>query len=534
MKNLYKSVLLALSLAGSLTIFAQVPIYSSMPSASAVLFLDFDGHTVSGTSWNTSGPIVAAPSGLSSDQITEIYNRISEDYRPFNINITTDEAKYNAAPATRRMRVLFTTTYAWYGSSAGGVAYTGSFTWGDNTPCFIFTSLLGYNAKYLSEAGAHEAGHTFGLRHQASYDANCNLINPYNYGTGSGETSWAPIMGVGYYKNFTTWHNGPNPYGCANTQQDLSIITSSANGITFKSDDYPETFKSADALSFSNSKSTTTGAITTDTEKDMFKFSLTSSQRFSLSAIPTNVGAGDAGSNLDLQVQLYNGSKDLVKTYNAEEALSVSIDTNLNSGTYYLLVDGVGNQNVSEYGSLGSYSLLAEQTPLVTLPVQELKLKGKSENGNQKLSWNIIADETVVDQSVEVSLNGKDFTPLANVGAVSRDYAYSPDNAGVIFYRLNVTFDNDRKYLSNIIALRSNGVEGRPKLFSTLITGNALMVNSPDAYNYVVNDFNGRIVAKGQITDGSSTINTNYLSAGTYMIRFVKGSDQYVENFMKQ
>jgi hypothetical protein len=60
------------------------------------------------------------------------------------------------------------------------------------------------------------------------------------------------------------------------------------------------------------------------------------------------------------------------------------------------------------------------------------------------------------------------------------------------------------------------------------------MVNSPDAYNYVVNDFNGRIVAKGQITDGSSTINTNYLSAGTYMIRFVKGSDQYVEKFMKQ
>jgi hypothetical protein len=166
--------------------------------------------------------------------------------------------------------------------------------------------------------------------------------------------------------------------------------------------------------------------------------------------------------------------------------------------------------------------------------VQELKLKGKSENGNQKLSWNIIADETVVAQSVEVSSNGKDFSPLANVDAAGRNYAYSPDNAGVIFYRLNVTFDNDRKYFSNIIALRSNGVEGRPKLFSTLITGNSLMVNSPDVYNYVVNDFNGRIVAKGQITDGSSTINTNYLSAGTYMIRFVKGSDQYVEKFMKQ
>ena len=534
MKNLYKSLLLALLLVGSLTNFAQVPVYSSSASAPAVLFLDFDGHTVTGTSWNYAGAIDAGASGLTTDQITEIYNRIAEDYRPFNINVTTDQAKYTAAAANRRMRVIFTTSYSWYGSSAGGVAYTGSFSWGDNTPCFIFTSLLGYNTKYISEAGAHEAGHTFGLRHQASYDANCGLVNAYNYGIGSGETSWAPIMGVGYYKNFTTWHNGPNPYGCTNTQQDLSIITSTANGITFKSDDYTEAFNTATAASFSNNQFTKIGAITTDTEKDMFKFSLASSKKFVLSAIPTNVGAGDEGSNLDLQVKLYDGGKNLVKTYNVEEALSVSIDTNLNSGTYYLLVDGVGNQYVSEYGSLGSYSLLGEQIPLAALPLQELKLKGRTEKGSQKLSWNIIADETVVSQTVEISTNGKDFIALANVDAENRAYNHQSEKAGIFFYRLSVKFDDNRQYFSNIIAMRSEGVEGRPKLFSTVITSNNLMVSSPDIYNYVINDYNGRIVAKGQITDGSSTINTNYLSPGVYMIRFVNGNDQYVEKFMKQ
>lgn len=534
MKNLYKSVLIALSLVGSLTSFSQVPIYSSYPSASPVIFLDFDGQTVTGTSWNYAGPIFAAPSGLSAAQITEIYNRIAEDYRPFGINITTDSTKYWSAPANRRMRTIFTTTNSWYGSSAGGVAYTGSFTWGDNTPCWIFTSLLGYNAKYISEAGAHESGHTFGLRHQASYDASCNLLSAYNYGTGSGETSWAPIMGVGYYKNFTTWHNGPNPYGCNNTQQDLSIITSNTNGISFKADDYAETFTGATATIFSNSQFIQAGAITTDTEKDMFKFNLSATKKFSLDAIPTNVGAGDAGSNLDLQVKLYDGSKNLVTTYNPLQALSVTVDTTLNAGTYYLLVDGVGNEYVSEYGSLGSYSLLAEEAPLVPLPLHELTLTGKTENGSQKLSWKIIADETIVTQSLEVSTNGRDFKSLASVDAQSRAYNYSPDNAGVLFYRLNVAFDDGRQYYSNIIALRSNGTEGRPKLFSTLIAGNALMVSSPDAYNYVINDFNGRIVGKGQITDGSSTINTNYLSSGTYMIRFVKGSDQYVEKFLKQ
>ena len=72
MKNLYKSVFVALLLIGSITGFAQVPVYSSASSAPAVIFLDFDGQTVSGTSWNVSGTIYAAPSGLTNDQITEI------------------------------------------------------------------------------------------------------------------------------------------------------------------------------------------------------------------------------------------------------------------------------------------------------------------------------------------------------------------------------------------------------------------------------------------------------------------------------
>jgi hypothetical protein len=535
MKNFYKSVFVTLLLVGSITGFAQVPVYSSAPTAPAVIFLDFDGQTVYGTSWNVSGTIYAAPSGLSNDQITEIYNRIAEDYRPFNINVTTDSTKYWGAAANRRMRAIFTTTNEWYGSGAGGVAYTGSFTWGNNTPCWIFTKLLGYNTKYLAEAGAHEPGHTLGLRHQAVWKADCSgLESNYNYGYGSGETSWAPIMGVGYYKNVTTWHNGPNTVGCNSIQNDISVITNATNGITFTADDYGETFNSANSASFANSKFTKTGAVTNPDEKDMFKFNLSSNKRFKLDAIPTNVGAGDAGSNVDLQVSLYDGNKNLIKTFNPAEAVSVSVDTALNNGTYYLLVDGVGNDYLTNYGSLGSYSLLAEEAPMSVLPLHELSLKGKVENGSQKFSWVIVADETLVKQSLEVSTNGRDFTSLSDVDVLERAYNYAAETAAVLFYRLNVTFDNGRQYYSNIIALRSTGTEGRPKLFSTLIKGNSLMVTSPGSYSYVVNDYNGRIVAKGQITEGSSSINTNYLSSGTYMIRFVRGEDQYVEKFLKQ
>ena len=78
MKILYP-IYLAVLLIMSHTLFAQVPKLNSFPSAAAVIYLDFDGHTVNGTSWNSSGPIYAGPSNLSEDKVVEIFNRIAED-----------------------------------------------------------------------------------------------------------------------------------------------------------------------------------------------------------------------------------------------------------------------------------------------------------------------------------------------------------------------------------------------------------------------------------------------------------------------
>lgn len=535
MKNLFRSVLLAVLLVGSINSFSQVPVNSSYPSAPSVIFLDFDGHTVNGTGWNSNGPIVCGPANLKTAQITEVYNRIAEDYRPFDVNVTTDSTKYWSAPARQRMRVIFTVTNEWYGTGAGGVAWTGSFTWGDNTPCFIFTKLLGYSAKKVAEAGSHEAGHTLGLRHQASYDANCNLTSSYNYGVGTGEISWAPIMGVGYSRNFTTWHNGPNPYGCVNQQSDLAIITDGRNGFGFRTDDYEETFTSAAAVSFINDSSQVHGMITTDADKDMFKVDLKSGARLKLNALPTSVGAGASGSNLDLMVQLYDASKNIINTYNPAQALSVAIDTTLNPGTYYMLVDATGNQYASDYGSLGSYSVMAEQIPVIILPVHKLEVNGLAENGFHKISWKIEADETVTSQVLELSLNGKDFTALSTMGDMAlRTYSYHPETIGTLYYRVRVTFDNGKDYYTNIVALRSNGNAGKPKLLSNLIQDHIISVTSPSAYQYVINDFGGNTVGKGQIKEGVSRIQTGNLSSGTYLIRFSNGSDQYVEKFLKQ
>lgn len=530
MKNLYKSVLMVLLLAGTMRTNAQVPLLSSYPSASAVLFLDFDGHTVANTSWNYAGPIVCAPSGLDNTKITSIFNRVAEDYRPFNINVTTDSTKYLAAPNNRRMRVILTTTWEWYGA-AGGVAFIGSFTWGDDTPCFVFSGQLGYNVKFISEAAAHEAGHTFGLYHQSQYDANCVKISDYHYGTGTGEIGWAPIMGVGYYKNFTLWNNGPNPYGCNNLQSDLSVITT-GNGFSFRSDDHASSFNQATSAPFSNNQFTVNGVITQSTDQDMFKFTMPASNRFVLNAIPYNVGTGNEGSDLDLQVTLFNSSQNVLNVFNPGTLLSSVIDTTLNSGTYYLRVEGRGNIYAPNYASLGSFSLQGNILT-GTLPLRKLELTGSLINDRHKLNWLIDADEQVVEQVLEFSTNGRNFNTLSQPATADRHYLYTPNSGNAVQYRLKVTFDNGHTYYSNIVTLRNTANDNRPKLLSNLVTG-IITVTSPGKYSYTIFDLHGKQAARGQLTSGMNLISSAGISGGMYVIQFTDNNNMWTDKFVRQ
>jgi hypothetical protein len=183
------------------------------PTGGPVILLDFDGHTVEGTYWNVNGPIYARYSGMNATEIQTTVDSVQADYREFNVTVTTDEGVYYAAPVNKRVRVIITELYEWYGM-AGGVAYVNSFTWGNETPAFVFSSLLGYSAKNVWEAAAHEAGHTLGLRHQADWVDGVK-ISDYREGV---------IMGVGYYRPNVYWTVGLNSYG--QLQDDKAIIRS--------------------------------------------------------------------------------------------------------------------------------------------------------------------------------------------------------------------------------------------------------------------------------------------------------------------
>ena len=525
MKNYTLSLFLIFTLC-SVQVFS-LPKLNSFPSATATIYLDFDGQTVVSAGWNGGAPLFCEAASLTDAQITEIYNRVSEDYRPFNVTITTDSAVFLAAPLTQRIRVIVTPTSAWR-PGVGGISYIGSFTWGDDTPAFVFTDRLGPNyPKYIAECCSHESGHTVGLSHQSTYDASCTLTETYNSGTGTGETGWAPVMGNSYYRNMTGWNDGPTPYGCANVQDNLTIITSQ-NGFTYRADDFAETMNSS-TYSLSSNGMTVDGLISTSTDKDAFKFTMASNGNFHLDANPYSIGNND-GADLDIKVSLYNSSQTLIATYDPENQMSVSIDTVLNTGTYYLVVDGTGNLNTSNYGSLGSYKLTGIAGPL---PIHSVTLAGNTLKEKHNLSWSTVTDDEIKSQDIEFSEDGTDFKELTTISPTAHAFSYTPTNASILYYRVKVTSVLNQTMYSNIISLR---VTWRSHLFvvSTIIK-NAISVTASDNYQYRLFDANGRLISKGNGTKGFNTINIDNRSAGLYIIQLLSSDNQrQTERIIKQ
>lgn len=534
MRTLKISIALIVYLVLGYQVRAQVPVLSSLPEASATLFLDFDGHTVEGTSWNSYGTsIVCAGSGLNTTQVKHVFNRVAEDYRPFQINVTTDSVKFLAAPVDRRMRVIITTTSSWYGNTAGGVAFVGSFTTGDDTPCFVFSALFGYNLKKISEAISHESGHTLGLYHQAEYDEHCNKITDYSAGQGSGEIGWAPIMGVGYSRNFTLWGYGPNSLGCTNYQSDLDIITSAANGFGYRNDDHEQDFDKATLALFANNQFTMEGIVSRNEDEDLFRFSMPGRGRFQLNAVPYNVGTGNAGSNLDMQITLYDESQQEVGIYNPGTLLSSVADTQLNPGVYYLKVEGKGNQYAPSYASLGSYSLSAIIEPGEPLPVHQLDLKAAHAGDLHQLHWMIDTDEPISHQSLEVSKDGRNFITLTALDGKTFSYQYRPDAGTTLHYRLLVHFETGQLYYSNTVSLNSEQHHA-PKLNANVIQSDRIIITSPGQLQYRVVDMNGRIVGSGRLSPGLNEVTCETMSPGIYIIRIWDQHQQWTDKILRQ
>lgn len=528
-----KRILFILLLLPCLQAAAQVPKLYSDNGSTAVIFLDFDGHTVQSVVWNNGNTIVCAPSTghFNNTQITEIFNRVAEDFRLFRINVTTDSVKYISAPATQRIRMILTPTI-WY-PGVGGIAYMNSFTWGDNTPGFVFID-PNATTKFAAEAASHESGHSLGLAHQAIYDDNCNMTAGYNPGTGNGEIGWAPIMGFSVDRHFSTWHRGKNSIDCSVEQKDIDVIASKIIGGGMRADDVPNVYSSAAALTVSGNNISATGFINDSADVDVFRISFAQQSKLVLKALPPMVNGAQSYGNVDIMLRLLNAGGVTVATYNYSDSLRAGIDTTLAAGTWYVSVDGINNMNVSiDYGSTGTYFLNGTLTATSALPIYRLDLRGTVNNGQHVLAWQLEADEPIRTTEIQYSVNGTDFTALQKVDYRNGGYAWKPFTGNTIYYRIRAWLRDGSYKTSNVIALQ-NGRDNAGVQLLNNNTADVLLVGSRDNYQFEIYDMTGRVTARGRLTAGLNRIPVSGSRQGVYLLKAFNESASQTERFLKQ
>jgi Secretion system C-terminal sorting domain len=331
----------------------------SFPGAKGCLYLDFDGYNLpAGSRWNNGNPINAAPSGMSDVAVQQHWEVVSEDYRPFSVNVTTNEAVFNTYPKNRRMRIVVTPTDT-ASPGAGGVAFIGSFNYNDDTPCWTFIT----TGKSGGDASSHEAGHTFDLRH----DGRTEPVETYF--SGLNNTPFGPIMGASYRRPVAQWSKGEYNFA-NNSQDDVAVISGTKFGVGYRVDDYGNDIASSSNITYDVMGVVVkkTGIITTRTDLDFFTFTTKGGDV----SLDINTVARDG--DLDILVSLYNATGTLINTYTNQTAaaLNATLRVNLAAGKYFISVDGTGagdpaTGGYSDYASIGSYSITGKIPPSTTL-----------------------------------------------------------------------------------------------------------------------------------------------------------------------
>jgi hypothetical protein len=342
----------------------------SKPDATRSIYLDFNGHTTTGTSWNfqySGGAAIVTPAfNTDSDPstfsdaevayITEVWARVAEDFAPFDVDVTTQDpgsaglSKTSTGDTAYGTRVVIGgSSLDWLESgvaSAAGVGFLNTFTGSTDTPVFVFQTQTHSNAFEAASASSHEVGHALNLDH----DGTLSPAREYY----SGQGIWSPIMGADY-TSLNQWSKGEYA-SASNTEDDLAIITS--HGLSYRTDEAGNTLATTAQVTITSSTSATaSGIITKSSDIDFYEFFVGATGQADIRINPAAVGP-----NLDILASLYDSTGTLIATSNPTGALNAFFNLTLDPGAYYVSIDGTGEGNplltgYTDYGSLGQYTL---------------------------------------------------------------------------------------------------------------------------------------------------------------------------------
>ena len=425
----------------------------SLPGSPYVIYLDFDGEVVSGTSWLGGATINAAPRNYSDIKIFNIWEIMAEDFRSFDVNVTTNRAIFDNTPTSRKMMVIFTPTND-AAPGAGGVAYLRSF--GTRNPCWVFNN----STKSAGESGSHEVGHTIGLGHDGEG-------NRTYYG---GNGNWGPIMGTPFGNTIIGhWSKGDYP-NSNNSQNDYAIME---NYIPFLTDSHGSSINDAIPLVHNNGtldRSNNRGIIEINTDQDYFTFTTSGGTvDFTFDPLedydPNNTTYAIA--NLNIQVRLLNANGGVITTVNPNNEQRATLNTSLDAGTYYLEIDGAGegNQNGSgynEYGSIGVYYISGtfnpgDGDPGTSVPAPSNLVATATSTSTIDLSWN---NNATGEESFEIQRStspSSGFTNIATLNAGATSYTDENLSANTTYYyRVRASVNGEFSNWSNTANATTN------------------------------------------------------------------------------
>lgn len=503
-----------------------VPAYSSLPTATATLYLDFNGHFEA--SWGAYANIDTPAYSQDSDgatfsagelaSIQSIWRQVAEDYAPFNINVTTVEPGLFANGMA--LRVAIGGNGAWYGGSAGGVSYLNSFTSSTSNVAYVFpANLANGTARYVADAASHESGHAFGLNHQSQYNTSGVKVAEYYAGSGDGR---APLMGNSYSATRGLWWYGTTT-SASTYQDDMAVISRSTNGFGYRPDEAGNTTAAAAPLLLSGTQVSASGVITTTSDVDYWSFTT------GAGAISLSVAVAAGVNNLDARAQLVDsGGNVLVGWQDPTTSFGATITTSVPAGSYRLVV---GSHN--SYGDVGQYTVSGTIVAPLNYIAAPASLTATAVSKSQiQLTWTDQASNETGYQ-VERSLNGSTWVVVATLGANSTGYLNSGLAANTTYqYRVRAVNGSANSEYSNLASATTLAdVPAAPGNLTWTVAGkkNAILSWTDNSSNEtgfkVQRSTNGTSwTTLTTLATNSTAYTTSRPSSGTYYFRIVATS----------
>lgn len=406
----------------------MVPALESRPGAARVIYLDFDGEVVEGTSW-AGGDRIDAEAYRFPSRIPFIFKAMAEDFSPFNVNVTTVRSIFDNADTDKRCMVIFTPTNT-AAPGAGGVAYLNSFGSSVNYMCWAFNS----GQQVAGETGSHEVGHQLGLRHDGRNTTPDREEYFYGHTHNPTGVSWGPIMGAAFNIDVTHWSKGD--YTLANNSED--DYTKMIDDIPYIADDHGDTLGAATDIPTDISLTyNQNGRIGTPSDVDVFRLVLNKAGTVTANADPEE----DTYINLDIELEFLDSTGAVIASHAPDGQMNASLTVpGLDVGTYYIRVSGGGlgdtefaEDGYNDYGSLGKYTLSGTY-PFLLIPgiPDGLTATDGVSTDNVFVSWN--SSEDTDGYRVYRSENNDSGTAVEIADVTATSYTDTTALHNVVYY----------------------------------------------------------------------------------------------------